>query len=96
MMQVFNRSKQPGNMTISQEVRINKLLDRFNVTSTSPIPACPPTELRPRKGYEAETDEPFREAVDGLVWMANMTRWNTLTTVREVARHSHSLSNMHW
>ena len=92
----FKRDKQRGTLTISQAACVNKLLERFNITTTSPIPASPSNYLRPREETEAETEEPFREAVGSLMWVANMTRPDILNAVREVARHSHSPSDAHW
>lgn len=50
----FERGREVVTMTVPQLAYIERPLDRFVITASSPIPAYPTVELRPR---EAEEDE---------------------------------------
>ena len=91
----FARNRKEGTLTMSQESSIEKLTERFHVTKTNPIPACPSVELDARREGEAKTEEPYREAVGGLLWVAGMTRPDIAQAVRSVARHSHNPCQRH-
>ena len=92
----FERNRDSGDMTISQRGCIERLMVKFDIETSSPIPACPTVELRPRQEGEEESREAFREAVGGLMWLANMSRPDIANAVREVARYSHDPSKRHW
>ena len=92
----YDRDFQRGTLTITQTACIDRLVNKFDVKKTSPTPASSSVELRPRKGNEPKCTQAFREAVGGLMWIANATRPDISNAVREVARHSHDPSKKHW
>ena len=71
-------------------------MKKFDVTSTSDVPASPSVELMPRAADESATTEPYREAVGSLMWLANTTRPDIADAVRSVARHCHDPGVSHW
>ena len=72
------------------------MLNRFNVNSSSDIPATPGVEIDPRVEGEPKGDWPYREAVGSLMWLSTMTRPDISNAVRAVARHSHNPTDRHW
>ena len=54
----FSRNRKTGTLTMSQESSIDKLIERFHVSKTNPVPACPSVELYARRKREARTKEP--------------------------------------
>ena len=75
---------------------IEKILERFRITSGRSVPADPNVKLRPRRAEEPGGTWPFREAVGCLMWVCNMTRPDISNAVRDVARHAHDPSPQHW
>ena len=92
----FKRNRSNGTLKMSQEAFVSKFLDRFNISNTCPIPACPSVELLARREEEDECKEPFREAVGGLMWLADMTRPDIANAVRDVACHADNPLKKHW
>jgi len=45
---------------------------------------------------EPDVGKPFRSLVGHLMWLANNTRPDILSTVRAVARYSHAPKRVHW
>ena len=62
--------------------------------SPLPSPSSPPLYLH-RKGLQA-TEEPYREAVGALMWLAKMSRPDIANAVRSVARHTHDATQEDW
>lgn len=85
-----------GTLEVSQTTFIHGMLERFNVSSLSPIPASPSVDLRNLDGKENVVDMPFREVVGSLLWVANQTRQDIANAVRAVARFSHNPKTVHW
>ena len=92
----YKRDREKGTLEISQAQFIANVLNRFNVTKTSPIPASPSLDLRHISEDETVVDVPFREVVGSLMWIANQTRPDIANAVRAVARFSHDPKEIHW
>ena len=78
-----------GTIKLSQEAYVESLMRRFNVHSTSNIPASPGANLGPEREDEPGGDWPTREAVGSLLWLSTMTRPDIINAVRAVARYAH-------
>ena len=91
----FKRDRERRTITICQEAYIERLLERFDVTKSSPLPAAPYADSSRRKG-ESPTEEPFREAVGALMWVANTSRPDIANAVRSVARRAHDPTDDDW
>ena len=85
----YIRDRVANTVEISQTQFISNVLDCFNVEKTSPIPASPSSDLRAIINDVERVDEPFREVVGILLWIANQTRPDIANAVRAVARFSH-------
>lgn len=72
------------------------MLERFNVSRKSNIPASPSVDLRNLNKQEDATDMPFREVVGSLMWIANQTRPNIASAVGAMTKHSHEPKMTHW
>ena len=92
----FERDGRDGTLKISQSSFAASLVKKFDVTSTSDVPASPSVELMPRAADESATTEPYREAVGSMMWLANTTRPDIADAVRSVARHCHDPGVSHW
>ena len=92
----YRRDYEQKTLCVSQTACIDRLAQRFGVTTTSPIPAVSTAALSPRQGEEEACDQPYRELVGGRLWIANATRPDISNAVREVARHAHDPSLRHW
>jgi len=92
----YKRDYEKKTLSVSQTACIDRLAQRFAVTTTSPTPAAPTVVLSPRQEEEESCEQPYRELVGGLLWIANATRPDIANAVREVARHAHNPSLRHW
>ena len=92
----FDRDRTAGTLKISQPAFVDSLVEKFDVSTLSSIPACPTVELRPKGEDEVELKQPFREVVGSLMWLANMTRPDITDAVRAVARFTNEPGNQHW
>lgn len=92
----YRRNREEGMLEISQTQFIRSVLDRFNVTKSSPILASPSLDLRSVNENDAVMDVPFREVVGSLMWIATQSRPDILNAVRAVARFSHDPKKIHW
>ena len=61
------RDREAGTIEISQESYIGSVLERFNICSTSSIPASLANDNRSLEEDEGAGDVPFREVVGSLV-----------------------------
>jgi len=93
---LFERDRIKGTLKISQPAFVDVMLERFNVQSESPLPACPTVELSPRSDDEPVTNEPYREAVGCLLWLSNMTRLDVADSVGTVAHFCNDPCVRHW
>ena len=72
------------------------MLNRFDVSKTSYIPATPSLDLRYASEEDTTVDVPFREIVGSLMWISNQTRPDIANAVRAVARFSHEPKPTHY
>lgn len=66
-----------------QNATIDKLLDQFGITSSSPLSICSSFPLRARGPEEEGFDGRYREVTGRLLWIANMSRSNISNAVRK-------------
>ena len=92
----FVRDRRNGKLSMSQGSCVDKLIQRFEITKTNHVPACPTVELDARRENEEKARVPYREAVGSLLWIAGMTRPDISHAVRSVATHSHDPCPRHW
>jgi len=88
---------QPGRISLSQSLYVSKLLEKFNMTQAnqSPVP-CVPTDFVPTDTDQPLTDEPYRELVGSLLYIANGTRPDISYAVGLCARYSSQPLQRHW
>lgn len=79
----------------SQSATIDKLLDRFGITSSSPLPARSSNILRARAPEEERFEGRYREAVGGLLCIVNMSRPDVSNAISEVALYAHDPTAPH-
>ena len=84
-----------GLTSISQKTFIETLARRFDVTTTSPYPASPCTNLRATVEGESGGTWPYKEAVGGLMWLVVVSRPDITNAVRAVSRHSNNPAERH-
>ena len=92
----YKRDRKRGTLEISQTQFIKSVLNRFDVSKTSYIPATPSLDLRYASEEETMVDVPFREIVGSLMWISNQTRPDIANAVRAVARFSHEPKPTHY
>ncbi|CAB1102064.1 unnamed protein product [Ectocarpus sp. CCAP 1310/34] len=92
----FNRDREARTIEMSQVSCVRRVLERFNICRTSPIPASPASDYRSVTEEEKAGDLPFREVAGSLMWIANQTRPDISNAVRVVARHSRKPKKSHW
>ena len=93
---VFVRDRKAGTLRIHQKVCIDKLVERFGVTTSCRSPSTPSLSVRAKEVTEESFDGPFRQLVGGLMWIASMTRPEIADAVRQVARQAHDPAPRHW
>lgn len=84
----FRRDESNGTVSIILEACIQKLLENFNATATSEVPARPPVDLISREKEQDPCQEGYREAVESLIWISQMARSDTTNEAREVAQYA--------
>ena len=92
----IKRDLESGTLTISQSAYVESMMRRFDVTTTSLIPASPGADLGPKRADEPGGDWPVREAVGSMMWVAIFTRPDIANALRKVARHAHAPAERHW
>ena len=90
------RDRGKGSLEISQTQFIQRVLNRFRVSKSSPIPATPSLDLTHVSEKETVVDVRFREIVGSLMWIANQTRLDIANAVTAVARVSHDPEPIHY
>ena len=90
------RNVELGTIELSQEAYVERLMRRFDVHSTSNIPASSGADLGPKREDEPGRDWPVREAVGSLLWLSTMTRPDITNAVRAVARYAHKPTERLW
>lgn len=90
------RDRTNGILEMSQSKFIRSILQRFDISRSSAIPASPFVDLRGVNEERSVKELPFREVVGCLMWVANQTRPDIANAVRAVARFSHEPKRTHW
>ncbi|CAB1105769.1 unnamed protein product [Ectocarpus sp. CCAP 1310/34] len=72
------------------------MVKRFDVQSTSRIPASPGVDLGPKRHDEKGGEWPVREAIGSMMWVPTFSRPDVSFAVRAVARHAHAPAKRHW
>ena len=85
----IERNVKLGTIKLSQEAYVESLMRRFDVHSTSNIPASPGADLGPKRKDEPGGDWSVREAVGSLLWLSTITRPDITNAVQAVARYAH-------
>ena len=92
----MERDWQQVSVTIKQPATIDIFTKRFNVTVQSDTPTLTVADLGPTTADDTMMDCPFRQVVDGVMWLAGMIRLDIGNAARAVARHSHNPCERHW
>ena len=92
----IERDWKKGTMRVDQTTFIDTLLKRFDITNFSDLPAAVSVSLGPVKKGEVSVARPYRNAVGGLMWLAQVTRPDIANVTRELARQSHHHCERHW
>ena len=71
-------------------------MTRFDVHTTSDIPASPGADLGSKRDDGSEGDWPVRKAVGSRLWLSTMTRPDITNAVRAVARYAHIPTERPW
>ena len=91
MVSEYKRDREKGTVEISKTQFIRSVLDRFDVSKSSPIPATPSLDLRHVCDEETVVDVPFRDIVGSA-----QTRPDIANAVRAIARFSHDPKPIHY
>ena len=99
---VINHDLVRGVMTLSQELFLNNMLERFllNKDAKYRIPAEPDMykkveEFITSKRIPIKSNYPYREAVGSLLWLSSMTRPDISNTVRYLSRFVSNFHQLH-
>ena len=96
MVSVYKRDRKKGALEISRTQFIRSVLNRFDISKSSPIPATPSLDLRHVIDDKTVVDVSFREIVGSLTWIANQTRPDIDNAVRAIARFSHDPKSLRY
>ncbi|CAB1106840.1 unnamed protein product [Ectocarpus sp. CCAP 1310/34] len=92
----IDRDVEAGTLNISETAYIDSMVKRFDVQSTSRIPASPGIDLGPRRDDEKGGEWPVREAIGSMMWVSAFSRPDVSFAARAVARHAHAPARRHW
>ena len=81
---IITQDTEKGLTSISQKTFIETLARRFDVTTTSPYPDSPCSNLGARVEGESGGTWPYKEAVGGLMWLVVISRPDITNVVRAV------------
>ena len=90
------RDRARGISEISQTQFIHSVLNRFNITKNSSIPASPSFNVRYLSEDEPAVNVPFHEVMRSLMWISTQTRPDIANVVRVVARFSYDPKEVQW
>lgn len=91
----LKRERRKDSIVVSQEACIDRVLERFKLTMTSPVPAAPYLGTSCREELQP-TKESCREAVGALMWLSNMSPPDIVKVVRSVAHRAHDSTPEDW
>lgn len=92
----YERDREAGRIKISQQTYVEELGRQYGVTSGGNVPLSGSLKLWDFGVDEPDTDQPFRELVGALLWVARQSRPDILNAVRAVARYCSSPKMIHW
>ena len=92
----YSRDRKRGTLTISQQSFAEELVKKFRVTSVQNVPLQVAVKLEEYDEEEETESWPFRELVDGLMWLVISTCPDISNTVRSVARYCAAPKAVHW
>jgi len=92
----YERDREAGRLTISQKTYVDNLAGEYGVTWGKSTPLSTTYRLWEFDVDEPEVNEPFRQLVGSLLWVARLTRPDLLNAVRAVARYCSSPKLIHW
>lgn len=98
------RNRSTGQLHVSQQHFIEKLLNKFNMSLCHPlqVPADPNSRLDRTMSPDSEEKRaemkniPYREAIGGLMYLMTMTRPDISFAVNQVAKFSQDPGPAHW
>ncbi|CAB1101401.1 unnamed protein product [Ectocarpus sp. CCAP 1310/34] len=80
----IERDVEAGTLRISQTAYIDSMVKRFDVQSTSRIPASPGVDLGPKRDDEKRGEWPVREAIGSMMWVSTFSRPDVSFAVRAI------------
>ena len=92
----YLRDRKWGTLTISQQSFAEELVNKFDATSVQNIPPRVGLKLDEFDVHEETENRPFRELVEGLMWLAISTRPDISNAVRSVARYCSTPKAIRW
>lgn len=92
----LSRDLKRGRLNLSQSATIDKLPDRFGITSSNPLTACCSTLLGVRGPEEARFEGRYLEAVGVRLWIANISKPDISNAAGEVVRYSNDSAARYW
>ncbi|CAB1111877.1 unnamed protein product [Ectocarpus sp. CCAP 1310/34] len=84
-----------GITKLSQTVYIERMLKRFDVTTTAFTPAATDADLGPKRDDEPAVDKPVREAIGCLMW-TKLTRPDIALPLNKLQKIAHSPTGRIW
>ena len=98
------RDRVARTLTLDQEAYVQKMLDKFNLSDSTPsatpelvglqLQKCTADEVREQK--QNGSSIPYREAVGKLMYAMVCTRPDIASAVREVSKHMGGYNEQHW
>ncbi|CAN0005911.1 unnamed protein product, partial [Sphacelaria rigidula] len=85
-----------GTLSVTHTTFTDTLLKRFEARGYSEIPTSVSVKLGPTTGEDTKVNRPYCNAVEGLMWLATVTRPDITNSVRALARQSHDPCERHW
>ena len=92
----YERDREAGRLTISQETYTKELGERFGVEWGGSIPLPASWRLWDFDVNEPNVEFPFRKLIGSLLWIALLTRPDIANAVRALARYCSAPKLIHW
>lgn len=92
----YERDVERGRLKISQRSYTEELGEKYGVFGRRGVPLSGSLRLWDFDETEPAVDEPFRELIGSLLWLALLTRPDLANAVRAVARYCASPKLVHW
>src|SRR5699024_2165207 len=92
----FEKSTQGNYYSLSQEMYIDELVQRFNLEDASRIRTLPQIDTLQLENATVDENVPVRNLLGCLLYIANMTRPDIAAAVNFLARHLHRPNRLVW